>query len=184
MAGTGWHLRQGVIETMLDDVAQAEIKAVSRTLTIIVIALCVGVVTFGVVVFLNDAEDQEPRLGVLTMMSLAMAPLMLLGSVIVPRIVASGMARQVMEGKDVFQNNAMRVTTPAGKLALVYQTRTIIGCAMLEGVAFLGLMAYMTEQHVAALAVAAAMLIGVGLRIPVLDRVSEWVQQQLEMTPS
>ncbi len=51
----------------------------------------------------------------------------------------------------------------------------------MEGAAFLALFAYMAEGQSIVLIVAGSMLTGVALHMPLGDRVSSWVEDQLQI---
>lgn len=79
-------------------------------------------------------------------------------------------------------NQAINIQTDAGKLAQVYQTTTIVGCALLESAAFLALLAYLLEGQQVSLAVAGAMLLGVAAHLPIGGRLASWVERQLKLS--
>jgi hypothetical protein len=167
---------------MLDDQSQHVVNGVSRTARIIVLALCGGIVAFGVFALFYRDADQEESAGILTYMSIGFAVLETIMCLIVPRFIVGANRRRIASGTWSLQGNqVLNVDTDVGKLAVTYQQATIIGCAFLEGAAFLALTAYLTEGHVAALIAAAAMLIGVALHMPLGDGVSSWVERQLQI---
>jgi hypothetical protein len=69
--------------------------------------------------------------------------------------------------------------TDAGRLAAVYLSKTIVGAAVLEGVSFLALWAYMLERHSATLVAAGVLLGGLLCCFPTTGGLSDWIEQQL-----
>lgn len=68
----------------------------------------------------------------------------------------------------------------AGVLAL-YQTRMIVGLALLEGAAFFNLVAYMLEGHWWTLAVVAALLAWMLAAFPTRTRLRRWVEDREQL---
>jgi len=167
---------------MLDDQSQGEVNSVSRTTSIIVFALCGGVIAFGAYVLFFHEIKQAQAMGMLTYGSLGFAGLETVMCLIVPQVLVRSGRKLMATGSLKYQGSeGPTVHTDAGKLALVYQQTTIIGCALLEGAAFFALIAYMIEGHLAALIAAVVMLIGVALHMPLGDRLSSWVENQLQI---
>ena len=94
-------------------------------------------------------------------------------------MVRSGRKRLTAGQLDHQAGETSDVQTCAGKLALLYQQATIVGCALLEGAGFFALVAYMIAGHLAALIVAVVMLIGIAMHVPLGERLSLWVEFQL-----
>ena len=165
---------------MLDEQSQREVNSVSKTTSIIVFSLCSGVIAFGgYVLFLHKAQ-QPPAIGILTYACLGLAGMAAISSFVLPRILARSGKVQLAAGKLNYRGEGTPdVQTDAGKLALVYQQTTIIGCALLEGAAFFALFARMTEGHLVSLIVAGVMLIGIAGHMPLGGRLSSWVETQL-----
>jgi hypothetical protein len=167
---------------MLDEKSQAEVNVVSRSTRIIVFSLCAGIVAFGAFVLFVYGTRDDATAGLITYMSLVVAGVQAIVCVIVPRMIVVGHRQQIAAGTWKAQANALDATdTDAGKLAVVYRTTTIIGCALLEMAAFLALITYLMEGHVATLIAALLMLIGVALHVPLGDRVTVWVENQLQI---
>ena len=67
------------------------------------------------------------------------------------------------------------------RLLGLYNTRTILGGAMLEGAAFFALVTYMVERDPVGLAGAILLILGVALHFPTRSRVIRWSEEQLEL---
>lgn len=164
---------------MSEEQSQSEILGIVRTTQIIVTALCLGIVTFGVFVAVSDEDDEEAKAGMLTYMSLGVAIVCGGMSLVVPRAVVSANRRQIADGTWRPQNSEMRIPdTDVGKLGAVYQLKTIVGAALLEGASFFALVAYMLEGHMISLVVAVVLLLGVLSYFPTAGRVESWMKEQ------
>ena len=167
---------------ILDQQSQTEVYATIRTLRIIVFALCNGILLFALYLLFLHERPSDASIGMLTYLCLGFAALQAVLCFVLPRFIASMQRSRIAAGTWTMQGqNVPSVETDAGKLAAVYQITTIVGGALLEGAAFFALVAYMIEGHFAALAAAAAMLIGVALHFPIGNQLSDWVERQLEL---
>ncbi len=72
-------------------------------------------------------------------------------------------------------------TGDAGRLLMVYQMRTIVAAALLEGVAFFAAIVFMLTQSIVGLVVAVALIVALALHIPSRSGVVHWVEEQLEL---
>jgi hypothetical protein len=149
-----------------------------RVLQIIAATLLAGVLTFLVVVIvLVQQRGQglgQPGDPVVTYVALAF----FVTQVGVWAFLPASLARKRV--LDLAATTAARGpgAAPAGELLAVFQTKTIISYAMLEGVAFFGCIAYLLEGDVLALAVVAAPVLLMLLTFPTRPRVLSWLGQQ------
>ena len=67
----------------------------------------------------------------------------------------------------------------AGRLFVVYQTKIIIGAAMIEGVTFFMLIAYLVERQTVVLRIAVALILAVAAHLPTRSGVIHWIEDQL-----
>ncbi len=161
---------------MLDQELEREVNAAATTTRTIVFALANGVLVFGAyVLFLGD-EVEQPTLGMLTYASLGMGAICGVLAFVIPKMIVRNSRLQLTRQATDDSSGDHSVVS---SLAQVYQTTTIIGCALLEGTAFLALVAYLLEGHLASLTVAVVMLIGIALHMPLGDRLATWVDTQL-----
>ncbi len=72
-------------------------------------------------------------------------------------------------------------TGDAGRLMCVYQIRTIVASALLEGVAFFAIIVYLLTQSMVGLLVAVALILALSLHIPTRSGVVNWVENQLHL---
>ncbi len=69
----------------------------------------------------------------------------------------------------------------AGRLFVLYQTKTIVGAALIEGVTFFMTIAYLTERNTVALAIAVALILAVAAHMPTRAGVIHWIEDQLRL---
>jgi len=167
---------------MLDEKSQAEVNRFSRVCQIVVVALCMGIVAFAVVVVLMGNDRADAEAGVLTFIAIGMAVGCGGMSLVVPRGVVIAQRRKIVHGTWQMQGREADVpVTDAGKLASVYVTKTIVGCALLEGPCFFALFAFMSEGHLINPVVATLLLLGLLSQFPTSGRVADWVNDQLRL---
>ncbi len=63
----------------------------------------------------------------------------------------------------------------------VYQTRMIIGCALLEGAGFFNLVAVIIDGHIWSFAVVAILIALMAMSFPTYERVDAWADDQLRL---
>jgi len=158
--------------------SNSEVLQLVRTLRIIVFALIAGVSVF--LMFVLFTRQPAGEWNILTTMGLVLASMGVIASIVVPRIAASGMARSIGQGT---WSNAQGFTpsTDEGKLAMGYQTTTIIAAALLEGPAFLNTFAYLQDGHVISLGVVALMIVGMLTLVPTESRVVNWIDEKMRI---
>ena len=145
-----------------------------RTMRIIIGALLMGILTFAVVAAITRAQGNMPPLRgepIVSYVAAGQGVIILLLQAIVPAAIATGMRKSLPAEPEV---------TPERWLA-VYQTRMIVGAALLEGAAFTFLIAYLIEGRPWTLAggLVCAALLAV-LYFPTRERVERWVAAQRE----
>jgi hypothetical protein len=164
---------------MLDEKARSEVMGIVRTSQIIVLTLVAGVTVFGGFVWQSRGAGQ-PAAGVLTPLALGAALVGIPLSLLLAQFVARSGVRSVAAGTWKTANpQGPAPATDAGRLAGVYQTKTIAGAAILEGVGFLTLFAYMQERQTTTLVAAGVLLGGLLCYCPTAGRLSDWVDRQL-----
>lgn len=143
---------------------------------------CTGIFLFAaIVLFIGDTRE-NPSPSVVTYIRLGLAGLQVILSVIVPHVIASGHRKRIAAGTWKSQPGFYDKTdTDEGKLAVAYRTATSVGCGILDGAALLALITYLLQGHIANLIVAALILIGVAWHMPLDDRVTAWVENQLQI---
>ena len=167
---------------MLDEKSQTELTGQVRTTQVIVAALCMGIVSFAAYAIVTGPSGEPPDDKFITIAAACLAPVCIVLSLIATRVAVTVNRRKIADGtwKPASQQGPAP-STDAGKLAFVYQVKTIIGAALIEGPAFLALLAYMIEGSQLSLAVAGVMLLGVMAHFPTASRVETWIEGQLQM---
>lgn len=138
---------------------------------IVAAALVMGVVIFAGVAVATGALNEESDEMFLSLFGVGFALLMYVMHLIVPGIVARSAAAQLSENAD--------------DLAWcgVLQTKSIIGLAMLEGAAFLNIVACMVEHNWWSLAVAGTLAVLMLIQFPTRTRVEQWIETHKTAQP-
>src|SRR5262245_52334388 len=165
-----------------------------RSLQIVVAALLMGVVMFtGVAVFIqlpNQRNAQQPGLGLLTMVAIGFAAMATAAGMVVPAAIVKNSRRRIKKGDwtppqgaagSQQLNRLLSEHREAGKLAMVYQTKTIVAAALPEGAAFFANIAYLLEGSFISLGLVAALLLVIVGQFPTVPRVSGWIEEQLRL---
>jgi hypothetical protein len=161
-----------------EDLSSDRVHQHVRTMQIICGSLAAGVVAFLVVVLVqNGMPDEAARPGVMTYLSVGFFLIMLVTSLIVPRIIVQGQFKQIALGtwKPPQQLPAgYDLSSESAKLLMAYQTHMIVRLAMIESAGFFGLMAYFLEGHWLALCVGIAALALLLSQFPTRGRLENW----------
>lgn len=167
---------------MLTESQRSYLARAVRPMQVIVGALATGVTAFLAVVLVvaNNGPPGEPFV---TYVALAFAVVAFVGWLVVPNVVTSQARRAIAEGRMPWF--AVRTAVPpnvgvVGQLAALFQTRLIIGSAILEGAAFLNLVAAMIEGHTLGLVVAVGLVLLLVSQFPTRERLEVWVSHELE----
>lgn len=152
-----------------------------RIAQIITGALIAGALTFaGIAIVISGGRfDGEP--GILSWVAVGFSALMFVNHLILPDVVArQALARIPVEGLSEQSDDRKFLT-----LFPVFQVRQMLACALLEGAAFLGAVAYLAEHSAIGLGCTAAMLVLMAIRFPSRASVTFWVEnkaRELEMS--
>lgn len=169
---------------MLSDAQRDQLKPIARTMQIIVGALCLGVLSFLIVVLVIGSakpqdQDSEPFL---TYLAVGMAVGAIVVSIFLPSIILrsspANTANPVVDDARLVGANGM-ASENIGRFAQLYQTQLIIRCAILEGAAFFCLVGYMIEQQMFGLVAAVVLLLVMLANFPTRSRVESWIDARL-----
>lgn len=149
-------------------------------------ALAVGITGFLiVVVFIRASGGAKPpaNFPLITYIGLGWALLLLPVQALFPRLIVDRAARgrALAQGTPLGPNAASPPLSERGAWYAVYQTRLIIGAAILEGGAFFLLIAYFLEGALPGLAGALVLLAVLITKFPSRTRVDSWIDQQQEL---
>ena len=163
------------------------VRSVVRTLQIIVGAMAGGVLMFlAVVLFLvsKNAQPAPASLPVLTYIAVGMSVVIGIAWLIVPGVIVGRMRQSLLNGNSSDWGLVKNMPNAAElgdvvPLAAIYQTRTVIRAALLEGTAFLACIAYMLEHQAIALAIAGLLLLMILSQIPTVSGLESWLDDEL-----
>ena len=166
-----------------------------RVLQIIVGALVAGVVFFlMIVLIICPPANLAP--GMLTAVAVIFAGAMLITYPVVLRIPVATACRQILAGTfrivDSWKCGSLGTSDLGASdrgiglsdvqcLLSLFQRKTILGAAMIEGCAFFAVIAYFIEGGFVSLGLAGALLAGLAAHFPTLSRVTGWVDRQIEL---
>jgi hypothetical protein len=175
----------------LDDSWHEPIARRVLTAQIIVGSLVSGCVIFAVIALMTRWEPQPGAVAdVLIYMSIFFAFGALFGKGVVQAMVAARGRQSVVEGTfDVSSYDRaqadlapfLEATGDAGRLWLVYLSRTIVGGAIAEGAAFFCLLAFLLTGSWLSLGLAAVLVLSVAMMIPTRASVIRWIENQLRL---
>jgi hypothetical protein len=72
-------------------------------------------------------------------------------------------------------------TGDAGKLAVIFNTSTIVSGALLEAPALFALVVYLAEHSLLSLMLAGLLIVGLATHIPTRSRLIRWIEDQLAL---
>jgi len=163
-----------------DGTPAADVRATVRTAQIIVSALVMGVVVFAGFVIARGAPAAPAGGETMTLLALIVGLTCGLTSYVLPRSFAASNRQRIAENTWTPVKGATSVPqTDAEKLLTGYQTKTIIGVALLEGAAFLAITAYMLEGQVLSMVMAGILLAGMLAFFPTLASAEAWLDHEL-----
>jgi hypothetical protein len=157
-----------------------------RVLQIIVGALIAGVVSFAAVAIVVGSGKPGNGNPILWLIGAGFALMMLAARSAIGPAMVNGIRRQIAKGTwkprtkgggPAFPADA----TDADRLLSLFQTVTIVQCALPEGAAFMNLIAYIVDHQVWSLAIVAVLMLWMSSSFPTRDSVANWIGRQLEL---
>ena len=126
----------------------------------------------------------------LTSVAMGFGAVTILEWMVIPRLIVASGRRRILRGRFSGREHPVRMlqssaedliarTGDAGRLMQLLLTKTIVGCALLEGATFLLLVAYLAEGHIASLWCAAVLILAVAAHLPTRWGVVAWIEGQL-----
>jgi hypothetical protein len=140
--------------------------SVGRISQIIAGALIAGVVAFACVAFFI-AKGEPAKTPMIALMGAGMAVMMIVMRFVVPMVIVNNGKAQLKQTA----NNEQR-----SLLAGLYQTKMIIGMALLEGAAFFNLVAYIIEKQFWSYGVVAFLLGIMAISFPSQGQFESWAE--------
>jgi hypothetical protein len=167
-----------------EDLAEA-IKAAVIIMRIIVFALAMGSTMFLLIAAMLARPDKLTRIPTdpMAWIPVGVGALALVASFVVPGLIGARMRQQIARGEAAVTIPAQTAAElgDAGRLAMVYQTQLIVGCALLEGAAFFCAVFVMLDAGLPALLMAGLLIAAILVRIPSSSRLSSWILAQLRL---
>ncbi len=160
------------------------LDGILRTNQIIIGALVMGIVVFLVILLVVFGARVEPLDGQ-AMISFVMAGFaanLLIIRLIAPALIVNSVRGKIAAGTwDPSHGNPQFqvASTDEGKLLQLFQTKTIVGAAILEGAAFGNLVAFLLEGQVYTLVIAVLFALGILVSFPTRNGLAEWLDNQL-----
>ena len=158
--------------------AAGEVRQTLLTMRIIVLSLATGVSFFLAYVITSPASEAvQPSM--LWMMMAGFAGSAVLARAVVPGILFTTIRRKIADGTwQTASKGGQQPQTDEGLLMAALQLKTIVGCALLEGAGFANAFAYMSERHVASLAITLALILMIVAHFPLRFRLDPWLELQ------
>ncbi len=151
---------------------------VLMTLQLIVFSMAAGMIFFGVVAtVVSTTGDEQPdpaaahpflSYGAYILLAAAIG-----AALVVPRLVVSSQVRQLASSRESKSPETLK-----DRLVSLYQTKTIIGVAFLEGAGFFALISYMLEETFIPVPAAVLALIGILLHFPTSSGIESWIERR------
>lgn len=177
-------IRSGI--GMLTEPQREHVRLATRTAQVISISLAAGVIFFAAVVLSLTGQKPPagaPQVPILSYAAVAIALVAMVMRLIVPGMLAARTRSAVV------QRDTARVPQPTlantaelgdiAPLMGVFQTKVIVGTALLEGAAFFCLVAYLIERQPSSLVVAGVLFCLLIGQIPTVGRTMTWIESEL-----
>ncbi|WP_417384687.1 hypothetical protein [Gimesia sp.] len=164
---------------MSRELPQITLQQRQMMMTVIWLALIMGVVTFGIVVtFIGLKEEPGKGLPVITYLGMGLAALMLVLRMFLPNMIARNQFKQAMQEarKEGNQDEEQML----GIFYQIFMVRLIIGLALLEGAAMLNLVAVMVENQPLAFIPVVILLLVMIASMPTKSKLDGWIRNQME----
>ena len=152
---------------MNQDHSPIQAESVGRISQIIAGALIAGVVVFGGVAYFI-AKGDAPQFPLISLMAVGFAGVATVMRFVVPTIIVNGGKSQLKQAADNEQQT---------QLAGLYQTKMIVGMALLEGAAFFNLIAYIMEKQLWSYGVVAFLLGVMAITFPSQGQFESWAEE-------
>ena len=147
--------------------SQVTPESVGRTSQIIAMSFIIGLVTLMVVTG-SIRKDPPKDDSLLALLAAVVAGTNLIARLIVPTIIVN---RAKAGLKDASDADLMK------QLAALYQTKMIVGMAVLEGAAFFNLVAYFLERHIWSYGVVAFLVGVMAISFPSQGQFESWAEE-------
>ena len=155
---------------MYDPQSENPLAQQVKVLQIIILAMVMGVVMFAGIAMAMQREPSGDSL--LSYTAAGMALFGIVARVVVPAAIVGKLRQQLAE------ETGLSAEAATARLATMYQTRTIVAAALVEGPALIALVAYLMEGKLMALGCAAVMLATLATLFPTANSARSWLEGQ------
>ena len=164
---------------MSRELPQITLQQRQMMMTVIWLALIMGVVTFGMIVtFIGLKEEPGKGLPVITYLGMGLAAQMLVLRMIIPNMIARNQFTQAMQ--EAREEGNQDEEQMLGTFYQIFMVRMIIGLALLEGAAMINLVAVMVENQKLAFIPVAILLLVMIASMPTKSKLDGWIRNQME----
>ncbi|HAH48017.1 hypothetical protein [Gimesia sp.] len=164
---------------MSRELPQITLQQRQMMMTVIWLALILGVVTFGIIVTsIGLKEEPGKGLPIMTYLGMGIAALMLVLRMVVPNLVARNQFTQAMQEAQAEGNQDEEQLL--GTFYQIFLVRLIIGMALLEGAAMLNLFAVVIEKQKLAFIPVVILLLVMIASMPTKSKLDAWIRNQME----
>ena len=164
---------------MSRELPQITLQQRQMMMTVIWLALIMGVVTFGMIAtFIGLKEEPGKGLPVITYLGMGLAALMLVLRMIIPNMIARNQFTQAMQ--EAREEGNQDEEQMLGTFYQIFMVRMIIGLALLEGAAMINLVAVMVENQKLAFIPVAILLLVMIASMPTKSKLDGWIRNQME----
>lgn len=140
-----------------------------RTAQIICAAMILGATMFFVITLVMPVQQQQQQQPIMAFMAAGFAAVAMVLRFIVPGRAVSAQIKNL---------SAIPVENLDGHLFAIFQTRMIIGLALLEGACFFNLTAYVADRQIWTLAVVGFLMLLMAMMFPTLSRFESWSEDR------
>jgi hypothetical protein len=165
-----------------------QLKPQAMTMRLIVGALALGVLSTVVVSVLLRADrglaEGPLQFELITWFGIIAAPVAVVASRIVPILIVRTARKRMVAGDyrlTYAGADKAYAINESDALAGLYQTTTIVAAALLEGAAFLNVIAFLLEGNPISLGLAIGLAMGILAMYPSGQRIAIWIELQLRL---
>ena len=162
---------------MLSQPALEKLRPLVMTLRIIVSALAIGILSFGIFGAIQNADKPLIFGAKVNYLFLAISAPMFAAGVVVPHFLPKSVASQT---EDFATENQPEDVQSMIRAFAGFQVATIVGCALFEGAAFANLTAYMMDGDLVHAAIAGVALLCILAHFPVTGRIVRRIEDRLQ----
>ncbi len=156
-------------------VLSVDIAADVRGMQIVTLALAAGACTLFLIMLVINAGAIDGEPDITSWIGLGMAGFMFVNHLVVPRAIVKSQLQKLNSKSLLTFTDEEKVAAALGPI----RGGHIIGCAMLEGAAFMNLIFYMTTSFIGNLMAAAVLIVFLLLKVPTLHGMQNKVTNQL-----